>query len=131
MNLLEEYSKILNSDLNSIVEFYTDLFEWIKLKGTEIEGMSELREYIISRLPSFIYLLSYNEETLKVYPYKFELYISYEIFENKEIAGVKKFFLKSMERNCGRAQLEIMLQNLELRRLWLMIWHYLLILRIF
>lgn len=29
------------------------------------------------------YLLSYNEETLKVYPYKFELYLSYEIFDNK------------------------------------------------
>lgn len=29
------------------------------------------------------YLLSYSEETLKVYPYKFELYISYEIFDNK------------------------------------------------
>lgn len=31
----------------------------------------------------------------------------------EEIGEVKKFFLKSMERNCGRAQLEIMLQNLE------------------
>jgi len=29
------------------------------------------------------YLLTYNEDTLRVYPYKFELYISYEIFENK------------------------------------------------
>lgn len=29
------------------------------------------------------YLLSYNEETLKVYPYKFELYISYEVFDNQ------------------------------------------------
>lgn len=31
----------------------------------------------------------------------------------EELGEVKKFFLKSMERNCGRAQLEIMLQNLE------------------
>ena len=31
----------------------------------------------------------------------------------EEIGEVKKFFLKSMERNCGRAQLEIMLQNIE------------------
>jgi len=29
------------------------------------------------------YLLSYSDETLKVYPYKFELYISYEIYDNK------------------------------------------------
>ena len=29
------------------------------------------------------YLLTYSDETLKMYPYKFELYISYEIFENK------------------------------------------------
>lgn len=29
------------------------------------------------------YLLTYSEETLKMYPYKFELYISYEIFDNK------------------------------------------------
>ena len=31
----------------------------------------------------------------------------------EEVGEVEKFFLKSMERNCGRAQLEIMLQNIE------------------
>lgn len=30
-----------------------------------------------------------------------------------ESGGIDKFFLKSLERNCGRAQLEIMKQNLE------------------
>jgi len=29
------------------------------------------------------YLLTYSDETLKMYPYKFELYISYELYENK------------------------------------------------
>ena len=31
----------------------------------------------------------------------------------EESGNIEKFYLKSMERNCGRAQLEIMLQNLE------------------
>lgn len=29
------------------------------------------------------YLLTYSEETLKIYPYKFELMISYKVFDNK------------------------------------------------
>jgi hypothetical protein len=35
------------------------------------------------------------------------------LIDIEEIGDVEKFFLKSMERNCGRAQLEIMTQNLE------------------
>lgn len=43
---------------------------------------SEFKE-IFSSEAKVTYLLSYNEETLKMYPYKFELYISYELYENK------------------------------------------------
>ena len=35
------------------------------------------------------------------------------LIDIEEFGEVKKFFLKSMERNCGRAQLEIMQQNLD------------------
>ena len=35
------------------------------------------------------------------------------LIDIEEIGDVEKFFLKSMERNCGRAQLEIMIQNLD------------------
>lgn len=35
------------------------------------------------------YVLKFNEETLKKYPYKFELYISYEIIENKVVTRYK------------------------------------------
>jgi len=43
---------------------------------------SEFKEIFNSEV-KVTYLLSYNEETLKMYPYKFELYISYELYENK------------------------------------------------
>lgn len=36
----------------------------------------------------------------------------------EECGEIENFFLKSMERNCGRAQLEIMIQNLETQKLF-------------
>lgn len=43
---------------------------------------SEFKEVFCSN-NKVTYMLTYSDETLKVYPYKFELYISYEIIDNK------------------------------------------------
>ena len=43
---------------------------------------SEFKE-VFSSENKVTYLLTYSKDSLKIYPYKFELYISYEIFENK------------------------------------------------
>ena len=40
------------------------------------------RDSVFEEIGENSYLLKYNEETLKKYPYKFELYISYETTEN-------------------------------------------------
>jgi len=43
---------------------------------------SEFKEFSCSG-NKVTYLLTYSDETLKMYPYKFELYISYELCENR------------------------------------------------
>jgi len=41
------------------------------------------RDMEFEKISDYEYVLRYNEETLKMYPYKFELYISYEVGKNK------------------------------------------------
>ena len=41
------------------------------------------RDMVFEEIGEHSYVLKYNKETLKKYPYKFELYISYEIFDKE------------------------------------------------
>jgi len=63
---------------------------------------SEFKE-VFSSDNKVTYLLTYSEDTLKMYPYKFELYISYEILKNrvKVIYEVKNIDDKEMYFSIG------------------------------
>ena len=66
-------------------------------KVCEMSQHGFARDMDFEKIGDNSYVLKFNEETLKRYPYKFELYISYEVLENKVITRYK---VKNIDDKC-------------------------------